>query len=149
MHAPLVEPVASRSRAGFCGYHGPGRGFVGPDCGLVAAFGQQLDALAQRRFQIAVEHGGWHLVVAVAAVGDVPDAELRLQRIPGVDLRVAVAALPVAHVFGHEAAVDPVVAGLLAPFAPAQEQDVGLHLGRGNAGEGTCRQTDRAQQLGL
>lgn len=50
---------------------------------------------------------------------------------------------------GHHHALQPGTAHGFAGVALAQEQDVRLHIRRRDAGEGTHRQADRAQQFGL
>ena len=62
---------------------------------------------------------------------------------------MALVALWVPQAVGHQTLAQPFVRNFLGPLAFAQEQDVGLHVRRGDARERTLRQADRAQQLGL
>ncbi|EWS58069.1 hypothetical protein Y694_04022 [Methylibium sp. T29-B] len=146
MHAAVVEVVTPGPGSG-CRRRFASRGRRGSRRdGAVHAARQQIDSPRQFFGQIAVEHRGRHRLVAVALLADAADAELRLRRIPLVDLQVAFAAARIAQRLGHHAQAQPGLLVGLARYPLAQEQDVRLHVGRRDLGEGAARQADRAQQ---
>ncbi|GEM_PF-4394537 len=149
VHAPVVDPKTPGPRAGL-GRHGGTHGGQHHRLGRgVHAAGQQRDALGQRRLEVALERHGRHFLVAVALLRDLADAEPGVPGVPGVDLQVLVRAARVAQPVRDQHAFHPGAAHGFAGVALAQEQDVGLHIGRGETGEGAPGQPDRAQQLGL
>ena len=96
---------------------------------------QQGDALGQGRLQVALEHGDWYFLVAIALAADAANAELRVLCVPGVDRQVALVALGVPETIGHRAQLQPFGLDRLGPLPLAQEQDVGLHLGARDASD--------------
>jgi hypothetical protein len=143
-----VETVAARTGTGLGRDHHSQRGCLVRHR-PVSTGRQQGDALGQGRLQVALEHGDRYFLVAIALAADAANAELRVLGVPGVDRQVALVALGVPETIGHRAQLQPFGLDRLGPLPLAQEQDVGLHLGGRDAGEGALGEPDGTQQVSL
>lgn len=137
VHAPVVDAKVAGPCAGL-GRYGSARGRQRHRLGrFVHAVGQQRDASGQRRLEVALEHDRRHFLVAVALLRDLADTETSwVPGVPGVDLQVLLRAPRMPQFVRHHHALQPGTAHGLAGMALAQEQNVRLHVRRGQAGEG-------------
>ena len=116
---------------------------------FVKRYTYDVYGLAFALTKVLVEDGDRYFLVAVALAADTTNAELRVLGVPGVDRQVALVALGMPETIGHRAQLQPFGLDRLGPLPLAQEQDVGLHLGGGDTGEGALGEPNGTQEVRL